>query len=139
MSACVLAGLAAGVVANASASASGHAARHRLRRAGLRLRVLRLVRHTVEGSFVVATKHGFVTVTVARGSLVSQSGGELTLNEGTRTKTYRSGVSLTLPATTVVANNGRRSTLGSLTPGERVIVLEGPHRAMVLAHTPAAG
>jgi hypothetical protein len=136
--ACIIAGVAAGSIADASASGSS-AKTKQTKAAGsrveLRLRALGL--RTVAGSFVVSTKQGFVTVTVARGTVESVSGNQLTLTEGTRKATYKT-VTLTLPADTVVRDNRVRSTLAHVTDGQRAVVIEAPNRAIVVARTPAS-
>ncbi len=92
----------------------------------------RLARRAVHADAVVATKHGFVTVTLDRGYLERVSGDTLTVREATKTATYKT-VTLTLPADARVRNNGHRATLGELRPGERVVVLQGLARAQVVA------
>jgi hypothetical protein len=128
---CLAIGAGASAIATANASGSSTKAA----RAGRGLRLRALIHRTVEGSFEVATKSGFVSVTVARGSVQSITGQTLTLSEGTRKQTYRT-VNLTLPAKLTVRDNHRASTLGQVQSGQRAIVVIGPGRALVLAHTP---
>ncbi len=131
---CAAAGAAAGSIASAGAATSQ--ARSRAVRPGLLFRHLGRV---VAGTLVVATPGGsFANVTVARGSVVSVSGQQLTLDEGTKTATYQR-VTLTLPATTTVRDNGQSSTLAQLQQGERALVVIGPNRAFVRARTPSGG
>lgn len=87
---------------------------------------------------VVATPRGFVKVNVARGKVKSVAGHRLTLVEGTRRATYRT-VTITLPAGTRVRDNRHKATLGQISPGQRALVIKGPNRALVIAHTPIAG
>jgi hypothetical protein len=140
---CATAGVAAGTIADAGASApatkkSNHAKTvhtgRRLLRYGLGQRRLAELSHTVAGSFVVDTKDGFVTVSVARGAVNSVSGDQLTIDEGTLKQTYKT-VTLTLPSNTLVRNQHQKSALSSLTKGERVVVIDGPKRALVVAGT----
>jgi hypothetical protein len=134
--ACLAIGAGASAIATAGAApATGAAQAGRLHRA-LRLRTL--ARRTVAGSLVVATKSGFVTVTIARGRVQSVNGNRLTLVEGTPKRDYRT-VTLTFPAHLRVRNNRHPATLAQLTAGERATVLIAPHRALVVAHTPQNG
>ncbi len=136
--ACVAAGAAASQVAAAGASTPavthGHSAHAQ---APARLRLGALARRTVEGQFVVATTSGYQTVTVARGTVDSVSGQQLTLTEGVGANVYRT-VTLTLPGATRVRDNRRQSTLDQVTQGQRAIVLQTPTKAVVIARTPAA-
>jgi len=94
----------------------------------------RLLRRTVHAQLVIHTKHGFVTATIDRGRVAGVSGDVLTLTEGTPKATYRT-VQLTLPpSSTRVRLDGHRSTLGQLSSADRALVVEGPHRALVIAH-----
>lgn len=132
-------GLGAGASAIATADASSSTAKathaHRAAHTARRARLRALARRTVGGSFVVATKSGFATVTVARGRVQAVNGQTLTLVEGTKTSTYRT-VNLTLPATVRVRDNKQASTLAQVTPGQRATVIIGPKRALIVAHTP---
>lgn len=123
----------------ATADASNTAARaiHARSLTPRHARLWALARHTVAGSFVVATKSGFVTVTLARGRVQAVNGQTVTLVEGTRTQAYRT-VDLTLPATVRVRDNRQASTLAQVTPGQRATVLIAPKRALLVAHTPRA-
>ena len=78
------------------------------------------------------TRKGFVTVSFDRGFVESVKGAALTLREGTKKATYKT-VTLTIPSGAQVRNNGRRSSLSALTPGEHVGVLQGPVRTLVVA------
>ncbi len=93
----------------------------------------RLLGRAVHGDVVVATKSGFSTVTFDRGFVQSVSAQQLTLREGTKTKTYQT-VTLTIPANARVRDNGRLAALSALTVGQRVLVLQGPKRTVVRAH-----
>ena len=127
---CAAAGAGAGAIATAGAATPSHSSKS-TRRAELR----RLIRHTVAGSLVVHTKQGFVTVTVARGTVRSVSGQQLTLAEGTRKAVYRT-VTLTLPTNTRVRDNRQKATLNQVQSGQRAVILVAPHRPLVVAHTP---
>lgn len=125
------AGLSAIATAGATTSGSGKAA-HR----GLGPRAI--IRRTVQGDLVVATRKGFVHVKVARGLVKSVSGNQLTLAEGTRKASYGT-VQLTLPARTRVRDNRQKATLSAVKPGQRAVVIQAPKRALVIAHTPRKG
>jgi hypothetical protein len=129
---CVALGAAGGVIANSSASttASTHVGG---KHAGLRPRAL--LRRTVQANLVVHTKQGFVNVTIARGTVQSVSGNQLTLAEGTRKASYKT-VTFTLPAKVRVRDDRQPSTLGAVKPGQRAVVVLLPQRALVIARTP---
>lgn len=134
---CTAIGAGASLVANAGAAASAgsagatHRTVERIRGLGTRA----LLRRAVEGDVVVATKRGkFATVTFARGTVASLSGQQLTIAEGTKKATYRT-VTLTIPTTARVRVDRRLGALSSLTPGQRVIVIQTPERTRVLARS----
>lgn len=118
---------------SASTTKPAAAGAHRKHAGGLWLGV---ARHSVTGSAVVATKQGFETVSFERGIVRGINGQQLTLAEGTATKTYRV-VTLTIPATAKVRDNRQTATLASVKPGQRVVVVQGPHATRVIARTPA--
>jgi hypothetical protein len=130
---CAALGIGAGVIANAGAATSGttaggsHAARGGMR-AG------RLLRRTVQGDVVVATRTGFATVTFERGFVQSVSGQQLTLTEATKKATYKT-VTLTIPTDAVVRDNRAKATLASIQSGQRVLVVQAPKRTYVIART----
>jgi hypothetical protein len=130
---CAVIGAGAGAIATAGASTSpvkatgAHAGRAR------RLRAWE--RQAVQGSVMIATKQGFKTVSFERGTVQSVSGQQLTLAEGSRKATYKT-VTLTIPAGALVRDNGRKSTLSSVTDGQRAVVVGGPKNTFVFAHTP---
>ncbi len=129
-SAIAVAGAATGTTASiAHRSAPAHA------RAGARSAVLK---RAVHGDVVVATKTGFATVTFDRGFVRSVSGQQLTLREGTKTRTYKT-VTLSIPAGARVRDDGKAATLGQLKAGQRVLVWRGPRRTLVVARTPRGG
>lgn len=133
---CAAAGAGASAIATAGAagtttstnSATTHSATARPARRAL-------VRRAVQGSLVVATKSGFVTVTFDRGFVQSVSGQQLTIREGTKKATYKT-VTLSIPAGAKVRDNGRAASLSQLTQGQRVGVVQGPKRTVVVARTP---
>jgi hypothetical protein len=135
--ACAAAGAGASAIATAGAAgptsagpttaAASSAAHPGVRRA--------LARRAVQGDLVVATKTGFTTVTFNRGFVDSVNGNQLTIREGTKKATYKT-VTLTIPAGATVRDNGRTATLSQLTQGQRVGVLQGPKRTLVVARTP---
>lgn len=138
-------GIGAGASAIAAADASSTPSSHTQARRGTHAlrstqalrgtRVRALLRRTVEGNLVVATKSGFVNVSVARGRVQAVNGDQLTLVEGTAKQSYRT-VTLTLPANVKVRDDRQTSTLSQLTSGQRAVVIIGPKRGLVLAHTP---
>jgi hypothetical protein len=130
---CVALGVGAGAIANGAASTPTPAAGMSAHHPWLRLRAV--LRRTVQANLVVHTKQGFEQATVARGTVQSTSGNQLTLAEGTRTATYKT-VTFTLPSKLVVRDNRRRSTLSGLSQGQRALVIILPNRAVVVAHTP---
>lgn len=126
-------GLGAGASAIASAGASppakpakATAAAHRGARA--------MLRRAVHGDLVVNTPQGFKTVTFDRGFVQSVSADTLTLREGTKNATYKT-VTLTIPSSARVRNDGQPSSLSSLRAGEHVGVLAGPVRTVVVARS----
>lgn len=131
---CVAIGGAVSAIATAGAapSSSGHHAK------GAALathgRLARIFRRTVHGSFIVRTKSGFATATVDRGTVVSVSGRQLTLREGTRTTAYKT-VTLTIPATARVRDDRSRASLSQVRAGQRATVLALPKRTVVIART----
>jgi hypothetical protein len=129
--ACLGAGAGASAIASAGASTPATpttvTAAHRGMRAPLR--------HAVQGELVVHTRDGFVTVRFDRGFVHSVSSDTLTLREGTKNATYKT-VTLTIPSSARVRNDGARSSLASLKPGEHVAVVRGPVRTLVVARTP---
>jgi hypothetical protein len=130
---CLVVGAAASAIASAGAatsSTSSHAARAGTLRHGGLMALIR--RGTVHASLITYTEQGFVTVTIDRGFVQRVSGNSLTIREGTKNETYKT-LALSLPAGTVVRDNRARSSLSALRPGEHVLVVQGPQRALVLA------
>jgi hypothetical protein len=137
---CLALGAAGSAIASAGAATSSPAAASAragaLGRAGL---LARIRWGTVHASLVTYTKkQGFVTITIDRGFVQSVSGDSLTMREGTKTETYKT-LTLSLPANTIVRDNRTRSTLSALKPGEHVLVIQGPQRALVVARDASAG
>ena len=118
----------AGAATTSSNAASGATATH----AHHGLRARRLLRRTVHGDFVVATKNGFVTVTVDRGTVQSVNGQQLTLTEGTKTQTYKT-VTLTIPANAKVRDNKKLTSLADVKAGQRAMVVQAPQHTWVIA------
>ncbi len=119
-------GAGAGAAVSASATQPAGPARITLRRPAAR---------TVAGDLTVETKAGFVAVTFERGFVRSVSGQQLTLSEGTRKATYKT-VTVTIPTTARVLDNGSTATLAKLTSGQHVLVFKGPNPTVVRARTP---
>lgn len=130
---CVALGTGAGVIANSAASTSTPASSH-AGRMHARARIGKLARRTVQGTFIVHSKSGWATVQFARGTVESVSGNQLTLAEGTKKAAYKT-VTLTLPSKVLVRDNGQKSTLSSVSQGQRALVIIAPRRAWVIAHT----
>jgi hypothetical protein len=137
---CASLGAGASAIATAGASNSpansarvqgaGVAGKH-----GLRRSALRLLARSVHGTLVVPTRTGFANVTFDRGSVVSVSGQQVTMAEGTKKLTYKT-ITLTIPETAVVRDNGKKTALGDVKPGQRVIVVQAPKRTFVIVHDP---
>ena len=100
-----------------------------------RLTALRVLRRSVHGDLVLATKNGLVNVTFDRGKVQSVNGRQLTIDEGTKTETLKV-VTLTIPPHARVRDNGRLTSLASVTAGQRVLVARGPNVWHVIARTP---
>jgi hypothetical protein len=129
---CAALGAGASAIAVAGASTPHTGAVHH------RLRPRALLRRAVQAQLVVATRRGFVRVSLLRGTVRSIAGRRLTLLVGTRRASYRT-VTVSLPARTRVRDNHERSTLSALRPGQRALIIRAPHRALVIAHAPRAG
>jgi hypothetical protein len=134
---CLAVGAGASAIAGAGAATGNgspsqrHLGAHRgLRAAHLR----RLAGHAVQGTVVLATRHGFKTVSFDRGTVVSVSGRQLTLTEG-GPRTAKRNVTVTIPSAARVRDNRQAASLSALKPGQRVIVIRLPKRTLVLAHT----
>ncbi len=126
---CAAIGAGASAIASAGAATSANAPRHSHARHGL----ARVLARAVHEDLVVATKTGFKTLTVDRGFVLSVSGQQLTLREGTKRATYKT-LTLTIPADARVRDDRRKATLGDLKSGQRVIGVQGLKRAVVSAH-----
>jgi hypothetical protein len=129
---CAVIGAGASAIASAGASTSPTATgkARSARSMGLR----RWERRAVQGELVLHTKQGFETVTFERGTVESVSGQQLTLAEGTAKASYKT-VTLTIPATARVRDNGHTSTLSEVTKGQRVTVITAPKHTFVIART----
>ncbi len=139
--ACVALGVGVGAITSAGAAtrasgsgttAAGATGTHH-RREGVAKRVLA---GAVHGDLVVPSRSGFVTVTFDRGVIQSTpSGNQLTITERTKKATYKT-VTLTIPGNARVRDDGKKTTLGRLTAGQRVSVVAMPARTWVIARTP---
>jgi hypothetical protein len=76
---------------------------------------------------------GFETVTMDRGSFNSLSANQLTINEGTRTATYKT-VTMTIPSGATIRRNGVPAQLSDLRSGDEVAVMQSPPNTVVIAH-----
>ncbi len=91
------------------------------------------LKHAVSITAVVPTGGGkFATVSIARGVLVDTASNAVTLREGTPRATYKT-VTLPLGADTRVRLSEQRSSIGALSAGDRVTVIEGPHGTTIVA------
>jgi hypothetical protein len=140
--AAICAALGAGASAIATAGASSGPAKSAsvrgggaLGKRGLRRGALRMLARSVHGTLVVPTRTGFENVTFDRGSVQSVSGGQVTMAEGTKKATYKT-ITLTIPGTAVVRENGKKTALRDIKPGQRVIVVQAPKRTLVIVHDP---
>jgi hypothetical protein len=138
---CVAVGAAGSAIATAGAASSsttsngsGSTSAKTVRARGAGARARALERRAVHADVVVATKSGFATVTLDRGFVQLVSGQQLTIREGTKNATYKS-VTLTIPSSAKVRDNGKASTLSALTIGQRVSVVQGPKRTWLVART----
>ena len=132
---CLALGAGASAIASAGAATGGSAHTARAHRAGpLAAHGRRLLARAVQATAVVWTPQGYRTISFERGRVVAVGGQQLTIAEGTRHSTYKT-VSLTIPANAVVRENGERSSLSHVSAGQRVIVIQGPKRTLVIAHT----
>ena len=134
---CVALGAGASMIAGAGAatSAKTHAKGHHSHHA--KKGGLGRITRAVHGDVVVHTKAGFRTVTFDRGVVDSVSGQQLKITEGTPKATYKT-VTLTIPANARVRDNRQKSSLVSVKPGQRVLVVTAPQRTLVVARTPHA-
>jgi len=114
---------------SAGSSTAQPAAKRRDRRA--------LARRAIQGDVVVATRNGFTTVTFNRGFVQSVNGQQLTIREGTKKATYKT-VTLTIPSSAKVRDNGQGATLSALSAGQRVGVVQGPKVTRVIARNAAS-
>ncbi|MGH2870507.1 MAG: hypothetical protein ACRDNK_23425 [Solirubrobacteraceae bacterium] len=136
---CVALGAGASAIASAGATTGKSTSRAHTFGAHQHGHGLRsFARRAVHADLVVATKHGFVTVTVDRGHVASVSGRQVTLIEGTRKQTYKT-ITLTIPSTAKVRDDRHAASLSALRSGQRVIVITAPHRTLVIARTPRNG
>ena len=115
---------APGTTSTASSAAAHHHGRFWVGR--------RLLGGAVQGSLVVHTKSGFVTVTFERGVVKSVSGNQLTIAERTKKAVYKD-VTLTIPSNAKVRVNHQKATLGQLKSGQRVLVINLPTTTLVSA------
>jgi hypothetical protein len=83
---------------------------------------------------VVLNKAGtaFITATEDSGTVVSASGDQLTIKEGTKSVTYKT-VTLTIPSGATVKRNGSTAQLSDLKAGDRVHVTQSSDGTTVFA------
>lgn len=131
--ACVTIGAAGSAIATAGAAGTGQTPATASGKTKQHARRL-LARRAVHADVVVAAKSGFATVVLDRGIVQSVNGRQLTIREGTKKATYKT-VTLTIPSSAKVRDNGQSSTLSSVHAGQRATVVQGPKRTWVVAHT----
>jgi hypothetical protein len=87
----------------------------------------------VHAEAVVPTRAGdFTTVTYDRGTVLSVSGGDLEIREGTADSTYKT-VLLNIPSDAKVRRGHDEAALSDLEAGDRVLVISTAKRTIVLA------
>ena len=130
---CTAVGAGAGLLGSASAAPPvAHTAKPAKARIAARAR-LRVLRRSVHAEMVVPTAGGgFATVTYDRGFVESVTSTQLTLREGTKTATHQT-VALTIPSTATIRLDRAPAQLSQLAAGDRVRVLSGPKRTLVVA------
>ena len=133
--AAVCVALGAGISAVASAGATSSTTTTTGSTPATRAAHRTLAQRMIHGELVVATRAGFANVTIDRGFIQSVSGQQLTLREGTKTHVYKT-VTLTIPSTARVRDNGQLSTLSAVKSGQRAMVIQAPKRTWVIARTP---
>jgi len=81
--------------------------------------------HAVHEDAVVLNKAGtaFITATEDSGTVVSVSGDQLTIKEGTKSVTYKT-LTLTIPSGATVNRNGSTAQLSAFKSGDRVHVTQ---------------
>ena len=138
--ACACVGAGAGVLGSASAdngsggqanAAAGKGAHQKHHGRHLGAGALRRAVHA--DAVVPDGKGGFARATIDRGFVTSVSGDRLTLREGTRRATYQT-VTLTIPASARVRDDGRQAKLADVKPGQHAVVLRLPRGTVVRAH-----
>lgn len=97
--------------------------------------VRRLAKRSIEGRVVVPTPLGFLTVSFYRGTVQSVAGRRLTLRLQTARASYRT-VTLTIPGNAAVRDDGHRSRLSALRPGQLALVIITGNGTLVLARDP---
>ena len=134
---CVALGAGASIIASAGAATknSGHTAGAHAKHGKQGGSLKRFASHAVQGSVVVHSKKGFVTISFERGKVDSVNGQQLVITEGTPKASYKT-VTLTIPANAVVRDNHQKTTLSDLKSGQRVAVVTAPKRTIVVARTP---
>jgi hypothetical protein len=135
---CTAVGAGAGILGSASAAPSVANATKPANARIAELGSLRALRRSVHAEVVVPTAGGgFATVTYDRGFIETVSPTQLTLREGTKTATYQS-VTRTIPSTATIRLDRAPAQLSQLKAGDRVGVLSGPKRTLVVAFDPQA-
>ena len=136
--ACAALGAAAGIAGSAAAPSKSHTGPAGAGHAG-RFGMFR-GRHggPIHSTLVVPNAAGtaFETVTQDGGKVVSVSGDQLKVTEGTPKLTYRT-VALTIPSTATVDRNDTKAALSSLQAGDHVIVMQRAEGTFVRAEDAA--
>ncbi len=131
---CVVIGAGISAITNAGAATPSTRTNATTKAHG-RLVGLHALKRAVHGQLVIPTKNGFSTITFDRGTIASVNGQQLSINDGTKKHTYNT-VTLSIPADARIRDNGRQAAMTDLKVGQRVLVIQGPKRWFVIAHTP---
>jgi hypothetical protein len=135
---CTAVGAGAGIVGSASAAPTVAKATQPANTRVAELGRRRALRRSVHAEVVVPTAGGgFATVSYDRGFVESVSATQLTVREGTKAATYQS-VTLTIPSNATIRLDRAPAELSQLKAGDRVGVLSGPKRTLVVAFDPQA-
>ncbi len=131
LGACAVVGAGAGILGSAGAATSGAATHSSKARTTAGRGLLKRAVHV--DAVVPAGGGRFATVTIDRGVVVSVTGDQLVLREGTRKTAFKT-VTLTVPAAAIVHDNRALSTLSAVKPGQIARVFAGPRQTRVNAH-----
>ena len=135
---CVLVGATAGIASGSAATAKKSSTKAKTSQSSStapgRPHVGRPGGPSVHEESVVLNKAGtaFITRTEDSGVVVSVSGSDVTIKEGTATVTYKT-VTISVPSGATVVRNGAAATLADLKAGDRVHIDQSSDGANVFA------